>query len=159
MKLKIYRIALLTTLFLLFGLNIFFIVLTSINFAHTENISDNILFLLTLLVSLACIFLEVFNTFVSFKNGSNFIRVLCYDKDALVKRTLYLAGLFLFVFLGLTIYAILLLSGLELPLSGLARELLFMVVIFFSLISIDAIFILFYPLVADQDHLAKQKDY
>lgn len=158
MKLKIYRIALLATLFLLFGLNIFFIVLTAINFAHTENISDNILFLLTLLVSAACIFLEVFNTFVSMKNGSNFIRVLCYEKEVLVKKTLYLAGLFLLVFLGLTIYAILLLAGLDLPLSGLARELLYMIVIFFSLISIDSIFIIFYPLVASEDHLAKQKD-
>ena len=158
MKLKIYRIALLVTLFLLFGLNIFFIVLTAINFAHTDNISDNILFTLTLLVSLACIFLEIFNTFVSMKNGSNFIRVLLYDRDVLVKKSIYITIAFLVVFLGLTVYAILLLSGLDLPLSGLARELLYMIVIFFSLITVNSIFVLFYPLVASEDHLAKQKD-
>ena len=158
MKLKIYRIALLTVLFLLFGLNIFFIVLTGMRFANTDNISDNILFLLALLVSLACIFLEIFNTFVSLKNGSNFIRVLVYEKEKLVKKGLYLAALFLVVFLGLTVYAILLLCGLQLPLSGLAKELLYMIVVFFSLITVDSIFILLYPLVADVDHLAKQKD-
>ena len=157
MRLKIYRIALLITLFSLFFLNMFFVVLTIIKMTKTENISDSILFLLALFVSSACVFLEIFNTFVSFKNGSNFIRVLCYDKEVLVKKTLGLAGVFLFVFLGLLVYVILLLSGLNLPLSGLADELLYMTVVFFSLICVDAIFILFYPLVASEDKLAKQK--
>lgn len=157
MKLKIYRIALLTSLFLLFGLNMFFVVLTIMKMATTDNVSDNILFLLALFVASACIFLEIFNTFISFKNGSNFIRVLCYDKQTLVKKTLVLAGIFLFVFLSLTVYTILLVSGLDLPLSGLANELLYMVIVFFATICVDAIFILFYPLVAQEDKLAKQK--
>lgn len=157
MKLKIYRIALLAVLFLLFGLNLFFIVLTGIKFASATSIADNVLYMLALVVSLACVFLEIFNTFISFKNGSNFIRVLVYEKNDLQKKALILAGAFLVVFLSFTIYAILLISGLDLPLSGLAKELLYMIVVFFSLITIDAIFILAYPLVANQDKLAKQK--
>ena len=157
MKLKLYRIFLLTSLFLLAGLNIFFIVLTAMKFTSTSSISDNILFLLALLVSLACVGLEIFNTFVSFNRGSNFIRVLCYEKDELQKKTLGFAIVFLVVFLSLLIYVILLIFGINLPLSGLKKELLYMVIIFFSLIIIDSIFILFYPLVAKEDRLAKQK--
>ncbi len=153
MKLKIYRTFLLAFLFSLAGLNVFFFAKTIMGYSSYESTSDFIIFMLVLLVMLAFIVLEIGNTFVSFKNGSTFIKALVYDKDEVLnKRGLIIYGTLALISLGVTIYLLLLILGNDnLYFAFIAKPMQYLAFLFFSTMLVDMCFVLIYPLLKIKD--------
>lgn len=81
MKLKLYRILLLTCFFLTLVANTFFTVMTVIEMIPAESKDDYIMFIICFVVASAFVILELANTFRSFKEGSSFVKPLMYDDD------------------------------------------------------------------------------
>lgn len=115
MKLKIYQNTLIVCLFLLAALNIYFIVRTSMLFPSVESVQDNVILLVCLVFLLSMIILGIFNIFVSKKRGSTFIKPLAFDDDQ-TKNTKFIVFCYIFgvISIGVIVYFILVLSGLNL---------------------------------------------
>ena len=159
MKLKLYRILLLTCLFALASLVIFFIVNTIVYFKTIENSTDGVMYIVSLFVLLAFLGLEIGNTFVSFKNGSTFAKAIAYNQDYSFNLTgviiMSVAG---FASLAGAIYTLLLILGLKLPLSTFDKQLLYVVFGTLMTMVVNSLFVLLFPLLGKEDTSMKKKD-
>lgn len=154
MKLKIYRYTLLSSLIVVLGFNVLFLTLDIINLIQhgADNIFDEIMYILCLLLSLCFIGLQIYNTIISFKKGSMFIKNLAYNDDnSLNDRFLKLLGIADVILFVLVIYSILLYCGVSLPLKDLSQAIKSIMVTFISILFIDALFILLFPLLGKDD--------
>ncbi len=159
MKIKVYRYSLLISLLLILGLNIFFIVLASLNLANGDELSlfDNIMYIVCLVLSFAFIALQIYNTIHSFKTGSNFIKDLCYNEgQTLNDRFLKLLVLFAIIVFAIFIYSLLIYLDVNIPLINLDKPIKSIMLTFSLILEIDAIFILLYPIVSKVDVPSKK---
>ena len=145
-KLKIYRFSLLTSLFLLVFGTLFFLVLTAMNFADYAEVMDGVMYIIAFVVLLAFVGLEIGNTIVSFKKGSNFVKALAYDSDKEInKRGLFIFALLLVVSLGASIYMLFVILGYNIFFSALSKPVQYIAFMFFLTAFVDMTFILLYP--------------
>ncbi|MBE6142170.1 MAG: hypothetical protein E7175_04975 [Erysipelotrichaceae bacterium] len=159
MKLKIYQNSLIVALIALALLNIYFIVRTAMLFPTVESIQDNIILLICLLVLLAMLVMDVINTFVSKTKGSTFIKPLAFDDDTTV-NTKFIVFCYIFgvISIGVIIYFILILSGVQLFFSTFPRPLAYLIVNLFSLTLLACVAIILFPYVGRGDISFKKKN-
>ena len=152
MKLKLYRYAIIVVTSLLILLNLFFIVRTIILMIGQEGLSDYIIILVCLVMLLVILIMHIVNTFVSMKAGSTFIKPLAFDDDA-TKNTKFIIFCYVFgaISLGVIVYFILILSGMELYFSHFIKPVSFLIVNLFSVTLTDAIFIILFPYLGKED--------
>lgn len=159
MKLKLFRISLISSLAISFGLGVYFLVLTILSMIGQEAsvVGDGVLFILCFVVSLAFIALEIGNTVRSFKKGSTFMHALYIDENHIEhpKVPIYCAVLSL-ASIAVIVYIILLLSGIELMGSDWNHNFLRLLILFFTLITIDSTYLAFYKLVIKFDKPCKK---
>ena len=160
MKLKIYQNALIVCLSLLALLNIYFIVRTAMLFPTVESIQDNVILLVCLLFLLAIIVMDVINTVVSKSKGSTCIKPLAFDDDK-TKNTKFIVFCYIFGILsiGVIVYFILVLSGLDLFFSTFPRPLSYLIINLFSLTLLASIAIILFPYVGMDDISFQKKNH
>lgn len=154
MKLKIYRISLLSALIASLGLDIFFLIqaIQSIMQVQQAELMDGIMYIICLILLLFFIGLEIVNTILSFKKGSMYIKNLTYNDDGSINRNLiYVLGGLSLVSLLVILYFILIYAGISLPLSNFAREIISIIISFFTIVFVDSIFIILFPILAKED--------
>lgn len=139
MKLLIYRISLITLLTILFGVGVSFLILNIMNIVKLGQIDfDHIIYILCFVLCLAFLGLEIFNTCLSFKTGSNFIKNLVYDDDlTLNKRFILLVRIGIILSLGIMIYSIIICFQDSLFLSNLDLGSKELIILFSSIIFVD----------------------
>ena len=128
-------------------------------FPTVESIQDNIILLICLLVLLAMLVMDVINTFVSKTKGSTFIKPLAFDDDTTV-NTKFIVFCYIFgvISIGVIIYFILILSGVQLFFSTFPRPLAYLIVNLFSLTLLACIAIILFPYVGRSDISFKKKN-
>ena len=151
MKLKIFRIALLSSLLLVFGLNIYFFAQTIIYVINSSDKSDSAIFIISIIVLTLFIGLQIFNTIVSFKKGSSFLVALDFEGEAVNKKFVIGTSVALPIAIFVVIYFSLIVCGYSLPLSTLYLPVIYLIINLFVLVTVDCIFIIFYPLVGRLD--------
>lgn len=152
MKLKIYQNSLIICLSLLAALNIYFIVRTCMLFPTVESIQDNVILLVCLIFLLAIIVMDIINTVLSRTKGSTFIKPLAFDDDKTL-NTKFIVFCYIFgaISIGVIIYFILVLSGVELFFSTFPRPLSYLIVNLFSLTLLASVAIIVFPYVGRED--------
>ncbi len=147
MKILVHRILLLTLLILAFAMDVTFLVVTLIGLIQSGNVNfDQIMYIICFILSLSFIGLEIFNTIISFKNGSNFIKNLAYNDDnSLNSRFLLLVRIGCFLILGILIYAIIICFNNSLFLANLELASKELIIVFTSILLVDALAIATYP--------------
>ena len=158
MKLKIYQNSLIVCLSLLAALNFYFIVRTSLLFPSVESVQDNVILLVCLVFLLSIIILGIFNIFVSKKRGSTFIKPLAFDDDQ-TKNTKFIVFCYIFgvISIGVIVYFILVLSGLNLYFSSFPRPLSYLIINLFSVTLLTTIAVILFPYVGMEDISFKKK--
>lgn len=159
MKLKIYQNSLIVALIALAALNIFFIVKTAMLFPTVESIQDNVILLISLIILLAIIVMDIINTFVSKTKGSAFIKPLAFDDDKTV-NTKFIIFCYIFgvISIGVIVYFILILCGMELFFSTFPRPLAYLIINLFSLTLLACIAIIVFPYVGTSDISFQKKN-
>lgn len=153
MNIKIYRI-----LFIIFLSLTFIVSFSSLGYSLYDvgkgnNTGDLAIFLLSNIVLIALNGYQIFSIIISFKKGGSFMKgFLIDDKDKINKKTIIVINTFLLIILGLFIYSILLLSGLDVPLNTIAKPISYLAMNFFLLLMIDFIFMDLYLLVYKEDN-------
>ena len=154
MKLKLYRISLIILLCLSIILSLILGVITTINVTKFDEIKmmDGIIYILCFILLIIFTGLEVFNTIISFKHGSVYIKGLAYDDNNNVNRNSLLisGGIALFSVIA-TIYVILILNGANLPLNTLDKEALYFIITMMVLVFINALAVVLFPYLASSD--------
>ena len=158
MKLKIYQNSLIVCLILLALLNVYFIVRTIMLYATTDSIQDNTILLVSLIVLLAMLVMNIINTFVSKTRGSTFIKALAFDDDSTL-NTKFIVFCYIFgvISLGVIIYFILILCGLDLYFSQFPRPMSYLIVNVFSLTLLSSVAIILFPYFGKEDISFKKK--
>ena len=159
MKLKIYQDVLIVCLSLLAALNVYFIVRTAMLFPTVESIQDNVILLVCLIFLLAIIVMDIVNTVISKKRGSTFIKPLAFDDDT-TKNTKFIAFCYIFgiISIGVIVYFILILAGVELYFSTFPRPLAYLIVNLFSLTLLASVAIIVFPYVGTSDIAFQKKN-
>lgn len=153
MKLIIYRL----TIFVLLGLlaisSGFLLVLGIIEAINIQaDIIESIIYGVCYLLLLTFIILEIANTIVSIKSGSNFIQRLLYEKKEFNRPFYIMAFIFGILSLALSIYGLLIYpSNNGMFLSDSIKLIKGLLILFSSLITFDVIIILLFPLLAKED--------
>ena len=112
---------------------------------------DGIMYVFSLVILVAFVGMEIYNTYYSIQSGSNFIRPLLYQKEELNKKCLYaMGGGSLLSLLGI-IYFSLLYNGFELPLGDLDTPVIYIILCFLCMTFVNTFFVSIYPLVKDKD--------
>ena len=153
MKLKVFRGLLFASFFIIEVISIYFLVLSIINLTTMEKefIMDGIMYVFSLVILIAFVGMEIYNTYYSIEAGSNFIRPLLYQKDELNKKCLYaMEGGSLLSLFGI-IYFSLLYKGFELPLSDLDTPVIYIILCFLCMTFVNTFFVSIYPLIKDKD--------
>jgi hypothetical protein len=159
MKLKLFRIFLITSLFLLIGLAVYFTVLTVLSMIGQEDsvIGDGVLFILCFLATIAVIGLEIGNTIRSVKEGSSFMHTLYVDEFDVEHKKVPIFCTFLSITsIAVIAYVVALLCGVELMGSDWNHNFLRLLIVVFSLIAIDSIFLALYKFVIKFDKPSKK---
>ena len=159
MKLKIYQTLLLTCLFILAGLNVYFIIRTAMLFPTVDSIQDNVILLVCLVFLLAIIVMDIVNTFVSRKRGSTFIKALAYDNDT-TKNVKFIAFSYIFgvISIGVIVYFILILCGVNLYFSNFPVPLCYLIINLFSLTLVACVAVILFPYLATSDISFQKKN-
>lgn len=160
MKLKVYRISLLSGLIASLILDVFFLIKAILNIINIDqaDLMDGVMYIICLSLLLIFIGLEIVNTILSFKNGSNYIIRLAYNNDQTLNRNLFyiLGGLSVLSFFAI-IYFSLIYVGVNLPLHQFAQEISSIIISFSTVFFIDSIFILLFPILAKEDSSLQSK--
>lgn len=155
MKLKVYRISLISCLVISFALTIFFLVLAIKNIigVDQDNMMDGIMYILCFVLNLAFLGLEIGNTIYSYKTGSNFVKNLTFNDDGSLNSKLLkvLSVLEVFVVIA-TIYLFVIYKGeINLPLSDLTQLSKSVAIVFFVTIFVNITFVLLFPILGKED--------
>ena len=160
MKLKVYRISLLTCLLISIALTLYFLVLSIINLIglDKENMMDGFMYTLCLVLNLAFLGLEIFNTFRSYKTGSNFAKNLSINEDgSLNQRFLVIIGFIdVFAIAGIIYLSIIYKGVYDLPLNELAPLAKAVSIDFLVTVVVNITYILLFPLLGKQDQSMQQ---
>lgn len=155
MKLKVYRISLLSCLTISFALTVFFLVLAIKNIIgiEQENMMDGIMYILCFVLNLAFLGLEFGNTIYSYKTGSNFVKNLTFNEDgSLNSKLLKVLSVLEFFVCIITIYLFIIYKGEgNLPLSELTKLAKSVAIVFFVTIFVNITFVLLFPLLGKED--------
>ncbi|MCR4880138.1 MAG: hypothetical protein K5906_04205 [Bacilli bacterium] len=158
-KLKLYQNGLIGALGLLLALNIYFIVRTCMLFPTTDSIQDNVILLVCLVFLFVMIVMDIINTFVSKKRGSTFIKPLAFDDDLTINKKFiifcYVLGV---ISIGVIVYFILVISGLNLYFASFPRPLHYLIINLFALTLLASIAIILFPYVGRSDIAFKKKN-
>ena len=164
MKLKVYRISLISCLVISFALTVFFLVLAIKNIIglEKEEMMDGIMYILCFVLNLAFLGLEIGNTIYSYKTGSNFIKNLTFNEDGSLNNKLIKILTILEVIVGAVIiyFAIIYKGDKTLPLSELTPLAKSVAITFFVTVFVDMTFILLFPILGKDDpslQLEKEK--
>ena len=118
-----------------------------------ENLMDSIMYVICLVLNLVFLGLETFNTFHSFKTGSNFVKNLSYNEDNSLNTKLLVTfgfvdilGVFAFIYLSI-IYK----GEYDLPLSQLAPLAKSISITFTATIFVNITFTLLFPILGKED--------
>lgn len=152
MKLKTFRSLLFVSFFIIEALSLFFFVKSIINLIGLEKelFMDGIMYTISLLILIAFVGMEIFNTYYSIQNGSSFIEPLLYSQDTLNKKCLYgMRGGSVVAFIGF-IYSILLFTNIEFPLSNLNVLVKSIMLCFSLMVFVNTLFVSIYPFVKDK---------
>lgn len=155
MKLKIYRILLLSLLFLAILLTGYFLVLSIINIIGIDKLDlmDGIMYILCFVLNLAFLSLEVFNTFYSFKTGSHFAKNLSFNEDGSLNKKflIILSFIDVFVVIALVYLGIIYDGKLDIALSSLPLLSKSVSFVFFVTVFINVTFTLLFPILGKED--------
>lgn len=153
MKLKLYHVFIFVGLSLALALDLTFIGLTIYHFLTVgSKISDGIIYMICFTMLLAFIILEIVNTAMSLKTGSNFIKRLLYDDDnQLVRAVFVVASIMAAISAFIIVYSILLICGYNLPFSTLDDPMMYVTIAFGFTILIDAFTFILFPSLAQDD--------
>ena len=155
MKLKVYRISLLSCLAISFALSVYFLILAINNIIgiEKENLTDGIMYILCLVLNLAFIGLEVFNTFYSYKTGSNFAKNLSYNEDgSLNSKFLVVLSVLDVICVLATIYLSIIYKGVnDLPLNELQPLAKAVSIAFLVTVIVNITYILLFPILGKED--------
>ena len=159
MKLKAYQYSIIVTSILEILLNLYFIVRTIILMIGQESLQDYILLLVCLVMLLVILVMHVTNTFISKKQGSTFIKPLAFDNDTEV-NTKFIVFCYIFgaISIGVIVYFILILSGMQLYFSHFIRPVSYLIVNLFTVTLTDAIFIILFPYLGRSDLAFSKKN-
>lgn len=152
MKIKYYRFAIFVVTALLLALNLFFIVRTVMIMTSVENVLDYVLLLVSLFLLTTMMVMHIVNTAISIKYGSAFIRPLIIDEQGfIITKFMGFTYVFMVISAGVVTYFMLVLFGVPLYFSSMLRPVSYLILNLFALTLTDCIFIVTYPLVANQD--------
>ena len=120
---------------------------------------DNVILLISLIILLAIIVMDIINTFVSKTKGSTFIKPLAFDDDKTV-NTKFIVFCYIFgaISIGVIVYFILILCGMELFFSTFPRPLAYLIINLFSLTLLACIAIIVFPYVGTSDISFQKKN-
>jgi hypothetical protein len=154
MKLKLYRISLIILLCLSIVLSLILGTISLINvlkFDETK-MMDGIIYIICYVMLIIFTGLEVSNTIISFKHGSVYINGLAYDDNNNPNRNSIIisGGISVFSIIAV-IYVILIINGVELPLSNLDIEALYFLITTCVLVFINALAVMLFPYLASSD--------
>lgn len=153
MKLIIYRL----TIFILLGLlaigSGFLLVLGIIDAINVKaDVIESIIYSVCYLLLLAFTILEIANTIISIKSGSNFIQRLLYEKKEFNRPFYIMAFIFGILSLVILIYGLIIYpSNNFMFLSDSIKLIKGLLILFSSLIAFDVIIVLLFPLLAKED--------
>lgn len=164
MKLKTYRIFLISILSILLLLNLYFIIDTIIyTFSGvTLTPSDIIVSFLCLVLSLIFIIMEIINTINSIKSKTSYIKNLVYevDEDNLInKKVIILSIIFSIICLIGSIYLVLILFNINLPFLSLVKPQKEVILMLLLILTFDFSFIFLFKFIniEDQNKLNNKK--
>lgn len=154
MKIKLYRWFYITFLILSLLITISFLSLSLYLAVQGEGEgADNIMFSVCFLILALFISFQIYSIFHSFKNGSVlFKNIISNDGKEISKASLITANVFLILGLAGLIYAILLASGMEIPLNGFPLALDYLIISCCILLIVNLVFFNLYTLVYKQDN-------
>ena len=159
MKLKIYRISLLSALSISAIITLIFGIISTINVTGFDSLklTDGIMYILCYILLFIFIGLEITNTILSFKNGSVYIKGLAYDDNNQINRNTLFAvgGIALFSLIAI-VYLSVVASGFNLPLSSLDIEALYFMICASITVLINATFVVLFPVLAYEDQSLKE---
>lgn len=156
MKLKTYRILLLTTLSILLLINIYFIIDTIIfTFSKVElTPSDIIISFICLILSLIFIIMEIMNTIYSIKHNNSYIKNIAYENDEdeiLNLKMIYGSLIFSILFFILSIYMVLVLFGINLPFIDIVTPQKEVITILSFILTFDLLFIFLFKFINENE--------
>ena len=153
MKLKTFRGLLFASFFIIEALSLFFFVKSIINLIGLEKelFMDGIMYTISLLILIAFVGMEIFNTYYSIQNGSSFIEPLLYSQDTLNKKCLYgMRGGSVVAFIGFIYSILLLFANIEFALSNLNVLVKSIMLCFSLMVFVNTLFVSIYPFVKDK---------
>lgn len=156
MKLKTYRILLLSILSILLLINIYFIIDTIIYTFLVKELtpSDIIVSFICLILSLIFIIMEIINTIYSIKHNNSYIKNIAYENDEeeiLNNKTIYGSLVFSLFFFIFSIYMILVLIGINLPFLDIATPQKEVILILLLILSFDLFFIFLFKFINEKE--------
>lgn len=156
MKLKTYRILLLSILSILLLINIYFIIDTIIYTFLTKELtpSDIIVSFICLILSLIFIIMEIINTIYSIKHNNSYIKNITYENDEeeiLNNKTIYGSLVFSLFFFIFSIYIVLVLIGINLPFLDIATPQKEVILILLLVLSFDLLFIFLFKFINEKE--------
>lgn len=155
MKLKVYRISLISCLAISFALTVFFLILAIKNVIgiDQEDMMDGIMYILCFVLNLAFLGLEISNTIYSYKTGSNFVKNLTFNDDgSLNSKLLKCLSVLDVIVVLILIYLLIIYKGENnLPLSELTQLAKSVAISFFVTVLVDITYILLFPILGKED--------
>lgn len=158
MKLKLYRYTLIFMLLISFIITLILGIKSTINVIKFDKaqLMDGIIYLLCYFLLLVFTLSEVFNTIVSFKNGSTYIVQIAYKDNKTLNRNsmMIVGGLSIFSLFAI-IYISLVINGYNYPLYKLDIEAQYFILAAFVSLLINMVYILLFPIFAAEDQSLK----
>ena len=147
MKLKVYRVFLLISLFAIIALSIVFAVLSIVHSTQNKgDVFDAIMYVVCFLIIIAFSTLQIINTFVSMKSDNSFLKNLLYESDGQLIRGLYI-GVYILLGVGIFVifYSSLLFANLPIPFKDFDLPIKYVLFDFGVLIALNSLFTLIFP--------------